>query len=57
MGDTSPTNRRAFMNALGVTVGSAGLGVAGMIGGSRVLKAATEPAKGGFPTHRTRSVT
>jgi branched-chain amino acid transport system substrate-binding protein len=49
MGDTSPTNRRAFMNALGVTVGSAGLAAAGMIGGSKALKAATEPAKGRIP--------
>src|SRR5215472_7067468 len=43
------TNRRAFLNTLGVTVGGAGLAAAGVLGGSRVLRAAQGPAKGQIP--------
>src|SRR6516225_1212041 len=49
MDRTPPTDRRAFLNALGVTVGGAGLAAGGMIAGTRALKAATEPTKGPIP--------
>jgi branched-chain amino acid transport system substrate-binding protein len=42
-------NRRAFLNALGVTVGGTGLAGAGLVGAAQVLKAAQEPAKGRIP--------
>ena len=42
-------NRRAFLNALGVTVGGTGVVSAGLVGGAQVLKAAQEPAKGRIP--------
>ena len=44
----SQVSRRNFLNALGVTVGGAGLG-AGLVAGPQALKAATEPAKGKIP--------
>src|ERR1700694_212364 len=42
-------NRRAFLNPWGVAVGGAGLAAAGLVGGSQMLKAAAEPAKGKIP--------
>src|SRR5690242_14173031 len=49
MEKTPTVNRRAFLNTLGVTVGGASLAGAGLVGGSQVLKAAQEPAKGHIP--------
>src|SRR6266478_3077078 len=49
MDKTSTTSRRSFLNTLGVAAGGAGVASAGLIGGSRVLKAAQEPAKGQIP--------
>src|SRR6266566_3647750 len=49
MDKTPSVNRRAFLNALGVTAGGAGLAGAGLVGGSQVLRAAQEPAKGRIP--------
>src|SRR5687768_12874290 len=42
-------NRRGFLNALGVAVGSVGLASAGLVGGPRIVRAAAEPAKGKIP--------
>jgi branched-chain amino acid transport system substrate-binding protein len=39
-------SRRSFLNALGVTIGGTS---AGLVGGSQMLKAAQEPAKGRIP--------
>ncbi len=49
MEKTPTASRRGFLNSLGVAVGGAGLAAAGMVGGTRVLKAAQEPAKGKIP--------
>jgi branched-chain amino acid transport system substrate-binding protein len=49
MEKTSTVSRRAFLNTLGVTVGGAGLAGAGLVGGSQMLNAAQEPAKGKIP--------
>ena len=49
MKKTPTVNRRAFLNTLGVTVGGAGLAGAGLVGGSQMLEAAQEPAKGKIP--------
>src|SRR6201984_3450557 len=46
---TPPVNRRAFLNTLGVTIGGTGLISAGVVGGSHMLKAAQDPAKGRIP--------
>src|ERR1700737_975097 len=49
MDKTSTTSRRGFLNTLGVAAGGAGVASAGLVGGSRILKAAEEPAKGRIP--------
>src|SRR6266478_4358505 len=49
MDKTSTTSRRGFLNTLGVAAGGAGVASAGLVGGSRILKAAEEPAKGKVP--------
>src|SRR5919198_5004701 len=49
MEQTPATNRRDFLRKLGVTVGGAGLASGAVVGGSKVLKAAQEPAKGRIP--------
>src|SRR6266436_5135510 len=49
MDKTSTTSRRGFLNTLGVAAGGAGVASAGLVGGSRILKAAEEPAKGRVP--------
>src|SRR5438876_8530796 len=50
MEKTTPSvNRRAFLNTLGVTIGGTGLISAGVVGGSQMLKAAQDPAKGRVP--------
>src|SRR5438270_10485792 len=49
MEKTLATSRRGFLNTLGVAVGGAGVAGAGLIGGARVLKAATDPPKGKIP--------
>jgi branched-chain amino acid transport system substrate-binding protein len=50
MEKTTPSvNRRAFLNTLGVTIGGTGLISAGVVGGSQMLKAAQDPAKGRIP--------
>src|SRR5260370_36509430 len=46
---TPTVKRRAFLNTLGVTVGGTGLIGAGLVGGSQLLKAAQDPAKGRVP--------
>src|SRR5258708_33243957 len=42
-------SRPGFRNRLGVPVGGAGLAAAGLVGGTRIVKAAAEPAKGKIP--------
>src|SRR5207302_4203198 len=49
MEKTPIASGRGFLNSLGVAVGGAGLAAAGMVGGTRILKAAQEPAKGKVP--------
>src|SRR6266849_8908707 len=49
MDKTSTVNRRNFLSALGVTVGGTGLVGAGLVGGSQLVRAATESAKGKIP--------
>src|ERR1700737_1384365 len=49
MDKTSTTSRRGFLNTLGVAPGGAGVASAGLVAGSRILKAAEEPAKGRIP--------
>src|SRR5215475_3383260 len=49
MDSTAKTDRRNFLGRLGVVVGSAGVVGAGTVGGSRILSAAPEPAKGKIP--------
>src|ERR1700739_4528664 len=49
MEKTPTVNRRAFLNTLGMTVGGTGLIGAGLVGGSQLLKAAQDPAKGRLP--------
>ncbi len=49
MDKTSTTSRRGFLNTLGVAAGGAGVASAGLVGGSRILKAAEEPTKGRIP--------
>src|SRR6266404_3414935 len=49
MDKTSITSRRGFMNILGVAARGAAVASAGLVGGSRILKAADEPAKGRIP--------
>src|ERR1051326_5169443 len=45
----STASRRGFLNSLGVAVGGAGLAAAGMVGGTQIVRAATDPAKGKIP--------
>src|SRR5262249_36601799 len=47
MDQTAKSDRRSFLSKLGVIVG--GVGGAGAVGGSRILSAAEEPAKGRIP--------
>src|SRR6266702_4560175 len=49
MEKTPSASRRGFLNSLGVAVGGAGLAAAGLVGGTRIVKAAGEPAKGNIP--------
>ena len=49
MDKSSIASRRGFLNSLGVAVGGAGLAAAGMVGGTRIVSAAPEPAKGKIP--------
>src|SRR6266478_7179912 len=49
MDKTSTTSRRGFLNTLGVAAGGAGVASAGLVGGSQLLKAAQDPAKGRVP--------
>src|SRR5262252_3126970 len=47
--DLTRQDRRNFLSKLGVVVGTAGVAGAGAVGGSRMLNAAQEPAKGKIP--------
>ena len=49
MDKPSPVDRRQFLNALGVTVGGAGLAGASLVAGPQLVKAAPEPPKGKIP--------
>src|SRR5246127_749919 len=46
---TEKTDRRSFLSKLGVAVGAPSVAAGGALGGSRILNAAQEPAKGKIP--------
>ena len=49
MDKAASVNRRDMLSALGVTVGGAGLAGAGVVAGSKMVRADAEPAKGKIP--------
>ena len=49
MNKRTTVDRRGFLGALGISVGGTGLVGAGLIGGQKMVQAATEPPKGKIP--------